>query len=193
MKTERVIHSWGILTLDGKGPYLAGLEPSGLMRTSTALVDFDGTEMTARTASGRPYRLVGPAVRRKALHSLLSIWDIGTAQPRFLEMDEVLDVIARNGNKAQDLTPEEEAENRCLRLEVMGRSIAHFADMCERYRGVTLEDIAAATTLSLEEWRGLIEGKPADTVTVDQAEDALRLAAGVFNGELVVTKLGRKP
>ena len=192
MKTERIIHSWGIITLDGKGPYLAGLEPSGLLRTSTALVHFDPETMTARTASGRPYRLAGPEVRREAMNALLSIWDIGNAKLAFLDMDEVLPTIVRNGNQPQDFSREEKAENRRLQVEYTARSVAHFVGLCERWHGIALEDLADATTLPLEEWRGLVEGKPSDTVTVEQAEDALRLASMVFNGEIVIAK-GRKP
>ena len=53
-------------------------------------------------------------------------------------------------------------------------------------------NIAEVSDLSLTEWRSLNEGTPADTVTVDRAEDALRMAAGVFNGEVVITP-GRTP
>lgn len=192
MKSERIIHSWGILTLDAKGPYLAGKELSGLLRTSTALVFFDPETMTARTASGRPYRLVGPEVRREAMNALLSIWDIGEARLTFLEMDEVQPTIIANGNQPQAFTPEEQADNRRLQLEYTARSVAHFVDLCERYRDVTLEDLANATTLPLEEWRGLVEGKPSDDITVEQVEGALNLAAMVFKGDLVVAR-GRKP
>lgn len=69
--------------------------------------------------------------------------------------------------------PEEERDNRRLILDATGRSIRHYVELCERIRDVTLEDLADATTIPRDEWRGLIEGKPSDDVTVEQAEGAL--------------------
>lgn len=189
MKTERTLTSWGILVIDGHGPYLAGTEPSGMMRTSTALLEFDEATMTAKTAAGRPYRLVGPEVRREAVNTLLSLWELPDGvRPRFLDLDEVVPTIERNGNRPQDLTPEQEADLRLQRLLITGRSIAKYVDWCERYQDVTLEDFAEVSDLSLEEWRSIVDGAPAGTITVERAEAALMLAANVFNGDAVLPR-----
>lgn len=183
MKGERVMSKWGLITLSGKGPIIAGEEAGGLLRTSTPLVEFDCETMRCTTASGRPYRLAGYEDRKAAMNALLSFYDITGARPLFLDPSEVIDVIRRNGNRPQELSAEERAEIKRVRLEMLGREISHWLGIAERWHGLMLEQIAEASPLPFETIEKMSRGLPAD-VTVDEAEALLELVSAAVNDQV---------
>lgn len=74
MKAERMLVYWGLISKNGRGPYLAGLELDGGTGTSTQLVELDIEGRTALTASGRSYRLQGEPDPAYALAVAKSVW-----------------------------------------------------------------------------------------------------------------------
>ena len=74
MKSERILISWGLVSENGRGPYLAGLELDGPTRTSTPLVELDLEGKTALTSSGRRYSLQCEPDPAYAVAVARSVW-----------------------------------------------------------------------------------------------------------------------
>jgi hypothetical protein len=95
-KTVRTLLRWGLVSENGRGPFLAGMERLTQTRCSTALVALDVENGTALTASGRPYRLCGPCDSQFARSVARSIW--GVADIRALTSQEAVEMIDAHGN-----------------------------------------------------------------------------------------------
>ena len=112
MKSPRTLIRWGLISENGRGPYLAGLQNNLQARMSTALVNLDPADMTTLTASGRPYHLVGAPDPDYALATARDIWgqyfDLAGSVIRSLTVDEAVEMIKANGNTAYNRTIDEE-------------------------------------------------------------------------------------
>lgn len=113
MKSERTLIYWGLVSENGRGPYLAGLELNGTTRTSTPLVKLDVEAGTALTASGRRYRLQGEPDPDYALKIANMVWgqyfDLTDSIIEALSPAEAKAMIVWRRNKPFDDTPEERA------------------------------------------------------------------------------------
>jgi hypothetical protein len=98
MKTVCILLRWGLVSFDGRGPHLAGMERLTLTRCSTAIVELEVEKGSALTASGRTYRLCGPCDSEFALTVAKSIW--GGSDIRSLTSQEAVEMIDANGNDA---------------------------------------------------------------------------------------------
>ncbi|MCK5745255.1 MAG: hypothetical protein KAH44_03535, partial [Oricola sp.] len=96
-KTVRTLDRWVLVMAGDRGPILAGRDPFGAdYRTSTPLIVFDLEAGAALTASGRPYRVIGPSDPRYALEALRALWNANGVDVRVVEVDEAVRLIARN-------------------------------------------------------------------------------------------------
>lgn len=113
MKSEQILVQWGLVSENGRGPYLAGREDFGQTRTSTPLLELDLEAGTALTASDRRYRLQGKPDPDYALLVARSVWgdyfDLTGSVIRSLSPAEATTMIRWNGNRLYDDTPEERA------------------------------------------------------------------------------------
>mgnify|MGYP001042641467 CR=1 FL=1 len=112
MKTPRLLSRWGLVSLNGHGPYLAGYEVGQGTRTSTPLLELDPDLGTALTSSGRPYFFNGEPDPDYGLATALDVWGqyFGLAKStiRSLNVDEAAAMITANGNTPYNRTIEEE-------------------------------------------------------------------------------------
>ena len=171
-KTERTLVRWGLILVGAEGPILAGEEPGGAeYRTSTPLVELDIEAGTAVTASGRPYRLLGPADPGYALRALHGLWRTGSAEIILLTPAEALPFV--DLNRPFDRTPEEQAAVDEWKLpEVAGQTALLMLN-----RGLSNERAAEIAGISLERLEDLINGSR-EGWTVTEAEEVFdRLAA----------------
>lgn len=182
-KSERTLTSWGLVASKGQGPYLAG-HSNGLMRISTALVSFNPDEGVGITASGRPYRLSGPADPIYALECAYTLWgrlyDLKGSDIKVIEPDEAVAMIQRLGNAPLDKGPEEAASEREIRLRLAGADIRRQVVLS----GMDDKEAAAVAGMPLERFASLVSGSEApDDLTVDEAESALsRIVAHASRG-----------
>lgn len=179
MKTERHLVRWGLLLINGTGPILSGEDPHGAeFRTSTALVEFDPDEGTGVTASGRPYRLHGPADPGYALKALHALWRVGKeVDVVVLSPDEAMRFVS--GNKPIERTPEEQAASDTRRF----RHIVSEIRLQMLTQGMDADDTADLVGIDADRLRSLLDGN-ADGWTVDEADAAFdtMCAAGRARG-----------
>lgn len=109
MKSERILVRWGLVSLNGGGPYLAGMESSCETRTSTPLMELDLKAGTALTASGRPYRMQGDPEPGYGLLVAREVWgqffDLSGSTIEPLSPAEARAMVAWRRNEA--ITPDE--------------------------------------------------------------------------------------
>lgn len=177
MKTQRVLSRWGILMAGESGPVLAGEEGLGIHRTSTPLVTFDARTLRGVTASGRPYRLVGPPEPGYALMAFHSLWDAGDAIVRVVAPEEAVCLIADKGNTFFSFTEEEEARLELIKL----RHTA--AQMAYQMRVMDLNEAQAAARcgLTLEQLRSVLE-HDLSQIAADRADQAFVQLVGTAHG-----------
>lgn len=115
-RSVRTLSYWGLVSLNGDGPYLAGYEVGQGTRTSTPLCEFDPVAGTALTSSGRPYRLVGDPLQGYGIATAIDVWsqyfDLSESTIRSLAVEEAVAMIAANGNAPYNRTVEEETALR---------------------------------------------------------------------------------
>jgi hypothetical protein len=111
MKPARTLIRYGLVALNGGGPYLAGLQDHGGRRTSTPLVELDLAAGTAVTASGRPYVLQGQPDAAFGLEVALSVWrsyfNMTGADVVALSPEEAVSLMSEKGNAPFTETLEE--------------------------------------------------------------------------------------
>lgn len=111
-KSIRTLSNWGLVSLNGSGPYLAGYEVGQGTRCSTPLVEFDPEKGTALTSSGRPYHLIGAPDPGYGLYTAIEVWgqyfDIAESTIVTLSADDAVAMITANANAPYDRTLEEE-------------------------------------------------------------------------------------
>lgn len=176
-KNERVLSRWGLLMVGKSGPILAGCEDMEIQRTSTPLVSLDPFRLTAVTASGRTYRLIGEPEPRYALNAFHLLWNAGRAEVRVLTPAEAVAIIKKNGNQPFAFDEEER-----LRLDL--KKISYLSDQFVRQmRLLDLDEAEAArrSGLSLEKLQALLEHDPA-RVTGDEADAAFVRLVGTAYG-----------
>lgn len=117
MKRERILFRWAFLMAGDTGPVIAGCEGMSVQRTSTPLVELDLDTMTAVTASGRPYRLLGPSEPGYALNAFHSLWDAGDTDIIVVSPWDAVRLIREKGNKPFSFTAEEQARLDLARLQ----------------------------------------------------------------------------
>lgn len=176
-KSERVLTRWALLMAGESGPILAGAEGMGTHRTSTPLVIFDSRTLRGVTASGRPYRLMGPSEPGYAMMVFHSLWDAGGAVVRVVSPEEAVRLIAEKGNRFFDFTPEEQARLDLARL----RHTA--AQMAYQMRVMDLDERQAAlrSGLTLDQLRGLLE-RDLNRVSALDADQAFVQLVGTAYG-----------
>ena len=112
MKAERILVQWGLVSENGRGPYIAGREDFGQTRTSTPLLELDAEAGTALTASGRRYRLHGQPDPDYALLVARSVWgdyfDLSGSVIESVTLAEAQAMIRWRRNKP--ITPAEQDE-----------------------------------------------------------------------------------
>jgi hypothetical protein len=115
-KSTRTLLYWGLVSLNGQGPYLAGYEAGQGTRCSTPLVEFDPEAGTAITSTGRPYHLVGKSDPYYGLHTSMEVWgqyfNLEKSTIVVLTDDEAIAMIATNGNAPYNRTIAEESALR---------------------------------------------------------------------------------
>lgn len=111
-KSVRTLSRWGLVSLNGDGPYLAGYEVGQGKRTSTPLVEFDPGNGNALTSSGRPYALLEDDNSPYGYLVARDVWaqyfDLKKSVIVGLTIDEAVAMIAANGNTPYNRTLEEE-------------------------------------------------------------------------------------
>lgn len=116
MKSVRTLSRWGLVSLNGTGPYLAGYEVGQGLRCSTPLVEFNPVAGTALTSSGRPYRLLDDDNPRYGYLVAVDVWgdhfDLSKSVIVPLTVDEAVEMIVANGNEPYNRTIAEENELR---------------------------------------------------------------------------------
>lgn len=171
VKVERQLYKWGIALLDGKGPILAGDE-NGLLRTSTPLVKFDAYSLTATTASGRPYRLLGRADDWTALEAIRVLWGVGSAHVELMSPEQCERRLAEQPNAPFEHAPDEQRRLDGLRRRSLWSDIRWHAVVS----GMSEEDLSRLSGLPLDVLRRLGSDREAslDGISIDEAEEALR-------------------
>ncbi|MBZ9798723.1 XRE family transcriptional regulator [Mesorhizobium sp. ES1-4] len=149
------------------GPILAGCEDLEIRRTSTPLVEFDPFRLTAVTASGRPYRLVGDPEPGYALIAFHSLWNASDAEVRVVSPAEAVALIAKQGNAPFEHTPAEQARLDLKKL----RHLAAQTRMQITVMGIAEDEAARRAGLSVDELRGLLSADPS-WVSADRADQA---------------------
>lgn len=174
-KSERVLSRWGLLMLGDRGPIFAGCEGREGYRTSTPLVAFDPETLTGVTASGRPYRLVGPSEPGYALQALHSLWNTEGVVVRLVSVEEAAQLAQRNA--PFDHSPEEQARLDRLKIEhCSGEIVRHM-----RLHGLDEPEAAKRSGLSLAKLQALLEWDTA-RITADEADRALVTLLGTAYG-----------
>src|SRR5690606_5756559 len=115
------------------GPYVAGRDVFGTLRTSTAVVSYDPVRQRCETASGAVYRLEPDGENRVAAKIAITTHFIVEAdvQVGFVDPADAADLIVANGN-ALRITPEERAAMVAQRTEAFVREIADGLAMADR-------------------------------------------------------------
>lgn len=177
MKRERVLARWALLMAGESGPILAGEEGMGTHRTSTPLVVFDSRTLRGVTASGRPYRLLGPSEPGYALNAFHSLWDTGDAVVRVVSPEEAVRLIAAKGNKFFDFTPEKKAQLDVAKLRHTAAQMSYQM----RVMDLDEQEAAARCGLTLEQMRGLLE-HDLSRITAGRADQAFVTLVGTAFG-----------
>lgn len=181
-KTERILHFWALVSENGRGPHLAGMDTFGVMRTSTALVEFDPVAGTAKTASGRPYRLDGPAEPDYGLavaHELWSrVYNLEGSDIRTLSPDEAVALISERGNRLFGSSLEADGRRNVFRdldlpnpdvLMVKTDAAISIASLIQE-RGLSVEEAADIVGIEAYQLRGIIERGRFDDVSVERLD-----------------------
>lgn len=176
MKRERILSRWALLMAGDTGPILAGCEGLSAQRTSTPLVEFDLDTMTVVTASGRPYRLVGPSEPGYALSAFHSLWDAGDTPVRVVSPEDAVRLITEKGNKPFEFTPEEQARLDLARL----RHTA--AQIVRQMRVLDLDEHQAAqrSGLTLDQMHGLLEHDLSRIAALEADQAFVRLVGTAY-------------
>lgn len=165
MKTERILARWGLIMIGDRGPIFAGEDPAGAgWRTSTPLVAFDAEEGTGITASGRPYRLVGPPDPAYALQALNALWNTEGADIRIISPEEAVPFV--EANRPFDRTPEEQAAVAAWRLPKVAAQIRLMMVL----QGREVGDVADLVGVAPDRLRALLDGQ-AEGWTVAEADE----------------------
>jgi len=175
-KTERLLSRWALLMASESGPILAGAEGMGTHRTSTPLVVFDSRTLRGVTASGRPYRLMGPSEPSYALNVFHSLWDAGEAVVRVVSPEEAVRLIAENGNRFFDFTAEEQARLDLARLRHTAAQMAYQMRVMDLNEG----HAARRSGLTLEQLRGLLEHDLNRVSALDADQAFVRLVGTAY-------------
>ncbi|UVK44387.1 helix-turn-helix domain-containing protein [Mesorhizobium sp. AR07] len=181
-KTERVVHFWALISENGRGPHVAGMDAFGVMCTSTALVEFDPIAGTAKTASGRPYRLDGPPEPDYGLavaHELWSrVYNLEGSDIRSLSPDEAVALISKRGNKFFGCSPKAYGRGNVFRdldlpnpdvLMVKTDAAISIASLIHE-RGLSVEEAAEIVGIEAHQLRGIIERGRFDDVSVERLD-----------------------
>jgi len=193
MIRTRMMRDWALWTVNGRGPYVAGRDVFGTLRTSTAVVAYDPVRQRCETASGAIYRLDEDGENRVAAKIAIGTHFVvgDDVTIGFVDPADVVAVIERNGN-ASRVSPEERAALVAQRTEVFVREIADGLAMADRLHGVSVEDIAQGSHLSADVIVRIASGERPEGVTDDDVEDVNRLVWEVVKSG-VAPAAGTKP
>lgn len=114
MKPARIITGWSPILIDRKFVSLSGEDQYGEHWVSTTLAELDVEARTARTVSGRPYRLYGDPDPDYALEQALGIlsrtYDLDGATVEAITLEEA-DAWLRGLPAKPRLSPDEQVAN----------------------------------------------------------------------------------
>lgn len=171
------LSNWGLVSLNGHGPYLAGHEVGQGTRTSTPLVEFDPVNGTALTSSGRPYSLVGKPNLDYALATAVDVWGqyFGLEKSTIVALtaDEAIAMITAKGNTPYDRTIDEE---NALRRKYGIPEVADESEISQVSAVLSNSNIPDPDSEEIESYESFGSGNVFRDLGVDNPEERLAKA-----------------
>lgn len=172
-KPARIISLWSPILLNSKYVSLSGEDQYGEHWVSTTIAELDVGGMTARTISGRPYKLYGDPDPDYALSQALRIlsrsYDLEGSTVEAISLEEA-DAWLRGLSKKPSLSPDEKVANEDHRR----RQTWGFMQWHAIESGLTNNELAEITGLPVEVFRHLHRGVVAfGDIPTDEIEEGL--------------------